>query len=100
MERLSQLLAIEKDSGSIFLTQKPVPQHVSDDESDSVKERQLVIRATNGTDVKIATRVNADELAPFFERYGEVCRAGMQGLKKRDRKKKDKKRTRAVKPQI
>ena len=31
--------------------------------------------------------MEADQLEAFFVRYAEVCKAGMQGLKKRDRSK-------------
>jgi signal recognition particle subunit SRP14 len=46
--------------------------------------------------VKIATVVEPGDLDGFFVRYAEVCRAGMDALKKRDRskgkkRKKDKK---------
>ena len=62
----------------------------------------LLVRATNGKSkddkkdkVKISTIVQADELESFFVKYAEVCKAGMSGLKKRDRsgrKAKEKKR--------
>lgn len=52
----------------------------------------VLIRATNGKSkegkkdkVKISTVVPADELEGFFVRYAEVWKAGMGGLKKRDR---------------
>lgn len=52
----------------------------------------VLIRATNGKSkehradkIKLFTIVEADKLEGFFVRYGEVCKAGMQGLKKRDR---------------
>jgi len=54
----------------------------------------LIIRATNGKSkdkrankVKISTLVQPDALDVFFARYAEVCKAGMSGLKKRDRSK-------------
>ena len=31
--------------------------------------------------------MNQDQVPKFFARYGEVCKNGMSGLKKRDRKK-------------
>ncbi|KAI9845400.1 MAG: hypothetical protein M1837_004878 [Sclerophora amabilis] len=34
---------------------------------------------------KISTIVMPDDLEPFFTRYAEVCKVGMQALKKRDR---------------
>ncbi|PWY90938.1 hypothetical protein BO70DRAFT_425864 [Aspergillus heteromorphus CBS 117.55] len=37
--------------------------------------------------VKLSTVVSPDELEAFYLRYAEVCKAGMTGLKKRDRKK-------------
>ena len=67
----------------------------------------ILIRASNnksdkrpGTDrenidkIKISTVVQPDDLDAFFVRYAEACRAGMSGLKKRDKKKgkKDKKK--------
>lgn len=52
----------------------------------------VLIRATNGSSkehradkIKLSTVVEADKLETFFVRYAEVCKAGMQGLKKRDR---------------
>ncbi len=52
----------------------------------------MLIRATNGKwkdekkdKIKISTVVQADELEVFFVKYAEVWKAGMTGLKKRDR---------------
>ena len=51
----------------------------------------MLIRATNGKSkenkdkIKISTIVQADELEGFFVKYAEVWKAGMSGLKKRDR---------------
>jgi len=51
-----------------------------------------LLRATDGKSkekrkerVKLSTIVQADELEGFFVRYADVCKAGMGGLKKRDR---------------
>ena len=50
------------------------------------------MRATNGKSkdkikdkIKLSTVVQADELEAFFVKYAEVWKAGMSGLKKRDR---------------
>ena len=64
----------------------------------------IIVRATDGKSqskdrvknknkVKLSTIVQPDDLESFFTRYAEVCKAGMQSLKKRDRskRKKDKK---------
>lgn len=52
----------------------------------------VLIRATDGKSrekrkqrVKLSTVVQADELEGFFTRYADVWKAGMGGLKKRDR---------------
>ncbi|KAK0714320.1 signal recognition particle, SRP14 subunit [Apiosordaria backusii] len=56
----------------------------------------ILIRATNaksqegrkeGKKVKLSTVVQPDELDAFYLRYAEVCKAGMSGLKPRDRTK-------------
>lgn len=55
----------------------------------------IIIRASNGKSkrapekkVKISTIVKPDDLDGFYERYAEICKAGMTALKPRDRKKK------------
>lgn len=95
-EFLTGLAALlQRQSGSIYLTQKKLdPQHASPSLVDTVESTllgdnrdELLFRATNGKDTKISTRVKQDSLAPFLDKYGEVCRSGMgAGLKKRDRK--------------
>ena len=40
--------------------------------------------------MKLSTIVQPDDLETFFTRYAEVCKAGMQSLKKRDRSKRKK----------
>lgn len=51
-------------------------------------------RVKNKNHVKFSTVVQPDELESFFTRYADVCKAGFQSLKKRDRRnrKKDKKK--------
>jgi signal recognition particle subunit SRP14 len=58
------------------------------------KPLPILIRATNGKSkekrkekLKLSTVVEADSLPVFFERYAEVCKAGMTTLKPRDRSK-------------
>ncbi|PYI19862.1 signal recognition particle, SRP9/SRP14 subunit [Aspergillus japonicus CBS 114.51] len=95
----------QKARGSVYLTQKPWIN------ADSPEQQQpsILIRATDGntsapnpkkakTDkktaaaaakkVKLSTVVSPEELEAFYVRYAEVCKAGMTGLKKRDRSKK------------
>lgn len=40
--------------------------------------------------VKISTVVAPEELEAFYTRYAEICKAGMSGLKKKQRKKRTK----------
>ena len=40
--------------------------------------------------MKLSTVVKPDELEGFYARYADVCKAGMQALKKRDRSKRKK----------
>ncbi|KAL2000859.1 hypothetical protein VTN02DRAFT_2547 [Thermoascus thermophilus] len=42
---------------------------------------------TDTPKVKLSTIVAPEDLEAFYARYAEVCKAGMSGLKKRDRKK-------------
>ncbi|KAK5733036.1 hypothetical protein LTR17_010043 [Elasticomyces elasticus] len=48
-------------------------------------------RTKNADKVKLSTVVQPEEIEAFFARYAEVCKAGMQSLKKRDRSKRKKK---------
>ncbi len=55
----------------------------------------VIVRATNGKSgvkikdkIKLSTIVQPDDVEAFYTRYAEVCKAGMSGLKKKDRKKK------------
>ena len=62
----------------------------------------LIVRATDGKTtnkdmktknkdkVKLSTIVKPDDVEAFFTRYAEVCKQGMQSLKKRDRSKRKK----------
>ncbi|KEF52564.1 uncharacterized protein A1O9_11407 [Exophiala aquamarina CBS 119918] len=83
-------------------------------EIDAAIDGQILIRATNGLSkehrgrvsksslkskaaqggnskgrpkVKLATTVNVADLDAFYARYAEVCKKGMEGLRKRDKKK-------------
>jgi len=66
------------------------------------------MRATNGKSkekkqekIKLSTVVQPDALEAFYTRYADVCKSGMQGLRKRDRsgRKKSKAKKRKVGPQ-
>ncbi|PVH96394.1 signal recognition particle, SRP9/SRP14 subunit [Periconia macrospinosa] len=111
-----------KGHGTVFLTQKrltfdtdfspPPAAKIADDplwDTHPQNPLPVVIRASNnksssrpGTDrediakTKLSTVVQPDQLDSFYGRYADVCKAGMSGLKKRDKKKgkKDKKKKR------
>ncbi|KAL4906655.1 hypothetical protein BDW74DRAFT_136277 [Aspergillus multicolor] len=97
----------QKTRGSVYLTQTPLLNSQSTDTADKQAQPSILIRATDGntnapnpkthseikdkkakkeTKVKISTVVQPDELEAFYAKYAEVCKAGMTGLKKRDRK--------------
>ncbi|CAK4003685.1 hypothetical protein AC578_6665 [Lecanosticta acicola] len=105
----------EKGHGSVYLTQKrltfdtsasspPSAKKVADDplwDTHPLNPLPLIVRATDGKSqskdrkrnkdkVKLSTVVQPDDLDLFFARYAEVCKAGMQSLKKRDRSKRKK----------
>jgi signal recognition particle subunit SRP14 len=81
----------------VYLTQKPLSSE------DSVQSTsQILVRATNGLSkehrvakpkdnvrpkVKLATIVDVAEADDFYAKYAEVCKKGMEGLRKRDKKK-------------
>ncbi|ETN41524.1 uncharacterized protein HMPREF1541_03460 [Cyphellophora europaea CBS 101466] len=120
LSRLADLFASTHTAnhGSVFLTQKPYNPNsfTSDADADTTSDeteqppssQQILVRATNGLSskprhgvkkspaktkpkVKISTVVDAGEVEGFFARYADVCKGGMQGLRKRDRKKGKKK---------
>ena len=58
------------------------------------KPLPIIIRASNSKSkekrdkkIKLSTIVEVDALEGFYAKYAEVCKAGMSGLKKRDRSK-------------
>lgn len=96
----------KEDHGSIFLTQKRLtygepPETFPEPTEEApfpdlkpTKPLSILIRATDGKRTKqnrrkttISTIVTPDAIEGFFVRYGEVCKLGMSGLKKRDKKK-------------
>ncbi|OJJ03511.1 hypothetical protein ASPVEDRAFT_151996 [Aspergillus versicolor CBS 583.65] len=93
----------QKTKGSVYLTQKPLLNSSSSD-TDKLNQPSILIRASDGntnsknpkthpevkdkkkSKSKLSTVVQQSELETFYARYAEVCKAGMTGLKKRDRK--------------
>ncbi len=87
------------DNDTVVFEQSPETAHTpapTDLFSDQrpPKPLPIVVRATNGKSkdkrkerVKLSTVVEADALETFFQRYAEICKGAMVGLKKRDRSK-------------
>jgi signal recognition particle subunit SRP14 len=57
----------------------------------------IIVRATNGkgkeklpNKLKLSTVVHPDAIDGFYVRYADICKGGMQALKKRDRSKRKK----------
>ncbi|KAF2766533.1 signal recognition particle, SRP9/SRP14 subunit [Teratosphaeria nubilosa] len=104
----------QKGHGAVYLTQKrltfdtsassPSPTKVQDDplwDLHPPNPLPIIVRATDGKSqlkdrqknkekVKLSTIVQPDDIESFYTRYAEVCKAGMQSLKKRDRSKRKK----------
>lgn len=109
----------QKSRGSVYLTQKPLLHNITTTTEASAStstQPSILIRATDGntnapnpkadkvqkkkssaTKVKLSTVVAPEELEAFYTRYAEVCKAGMTGLKKRDRKQRKAKKGAAAK---
>ncbi|KAI1646206.1 signal recognition particle, SRP9/SRP14 subunit [Daldinia loculata] len=106
-----------KDHGSIVLVQKRLTheQPALEPTSETIlpdlhppQPMPVLIRATNAKGkkrredkIKLSTVVEPDALPTFFDRYAEICKAGMATLKPRDRSKrkgKAKKRKGAAAP--
>ncbi|KAJ5248118.1 hypothetical protein N7489_002556 [Penicillium chrysogenum] len=90
----------QQHQGSVYLTQKPLIDVPGATTTNS--QPSILIRATDGNTntpnlkkegkdkksqkLKLSTIVKPDEIEAFYVRYAEVCKAGMTGLKKRDRR--------------
>ncbi|OQU95019.1 hypothetical protein CLAIMM_01288 [Cladophialophora immunda] len=107
LSRLSTLLSSTHAAthGSVYLTQKPL-KSTDESTSSSPSSPQVLIRASNGLSkphrlaakkskasdatkekVRFATVVETSELEAFYTKYAETCKKGMEGLRKRDKKK-------------
>lgn len=59
------------------------------------KEDAKVSKSKKVTKSKLSTVVSPADLEAFFVRYADICKAGMVGLKKRDRSAKKKGKAKA-----
>jgi signal recognition particle subunit SRP14 len=114
--QLTSLLKTQHTSkhGSIYLTQKRLTYDFSTPSNSAKKVPDdplwdlnppeplpILVRATNGKSkkhrkagekTKLSTIVQPDDIDGFFLRYADVCKKGMESMKKRDRSKKKKKK--------
>ena len=66
---------------------KPLPIIVRATDGETTKKD---MKTKNKDKIKISTIVQPNDVEAFFARYADVCKAGMQSLKKRDRSKRKK----------
>jgi signal recognition particle subunit SRP14 len=66
---------------------EPLPILVRATDGKSTKDDR---KTKNPNKVKLSTIVQPADIEGFFAKYAEVCKAGMQSLKKRDRSKRKK----------
>ncbi|EPS26781.1 hypothetical protein PDE_01720 [Penicillium oxalicum 114-2] len=94
----------QRSRGSVFLSQKPLVDGVSNsppsiliratdgntsapNPKSTGKESSIAKKPSSTNKVKFSTVVKPEDLEAFYTRYADVCKAGMTGLKKRDRSK-------------
>ncbi|KAF3390202.1 Signal recognition particle subunit srp14 [Penicillium rolfsii] len=94
----------QKARGSVFLSQKPLIDGVSNtppsiliratdgntnapNPKSQSKDGKITKKASSKDKIKFSTVVKVDDLEAFYTRYADICKAGMTGLKKRDRSK-------------
>ncbi|VVT56248.1 uncharacterized protein SAPINGB_P004914 [Magnusiomyces paraingens] len=100
LEKLAKTLKAAETKGSVFLTQKRYSP--KDGVTNEVPDTNaLLFRATDGNSdkkkkVKFSTVVKAEDLEAFWVKYTEVIKAGMVGLRKKDKKKKAKSKAKAA----
>jgi signal recognition particle subunit SRP14 len=106
----------QKSHGSVYLTQKTLPSsNNSASDTSSSSPEKILIRATNGIHnpqnpsstskskiaksltgkdkkIKLSTIVDVGDLEGFYAKYADVCKRGMEGLRKRDKSKGKKKK--------
>jgi len=107
---LSKLLEKSKTKGSVFITMKryiekpkkekkaktgesatPAPKVTKTEVSTENVEPRCLIRCTDGNNAKFSTLVLAKDVVKFQMAYGNILKAQMDSLKRKEKKKKSKK---------
>ncbi|PCH34300.1 signal recognition particle SRP9/SRP14 subunit [Wolfiporia cocos MD-104 SS10] len=90
LQELGKLFESTQKSGSIWLTHKRLTHDGEDAnmsaEDDETKEYPILVRATDGREISISTRVAPGQLEQFHSAYGALLKASMTTLRKRDKK--------------
>ncbi|KAJ8101336.1 signal recognition particle, SRP9/SRP14 subunit [Lipomyces tetrasporus] len=102
--KVGELFTKQQESGTVFLQQKrltefdpvekehnPSPGNFADISAQG-KKYPLLFRASNGASdkskkIKYTTVVESDKLEAFWNKYADVVKGGVAGLKKKDKKK-------------
>ncbi|CAL1694695.1 unnamed protein product [Somion occarium] len=87
-KQLAALFEATKNTGSIWLTHKRLTYDGEDARmaTDDAAEYPCLVRATNGKEIKISTRVEPGGLDQFHSKYGTLLKTSMTSLRKRDKK--------------
>ncbi|EIW87344.1 signal recognition particle SRP9 SRP14 subunit [Coniophora puteana RWD-64-598 SS2] len=96
LERLKELFDATKERGAVWLTHKRL-NHDGEDAivNDEDSERLLILRVTDGKKTKFSTKIHPDHLTVFHAAYGNILKASMTTLRKRD-KKREKQRAESI----
>ena len=85
---LNRLYDTNRDTGSVFITMKRTNEKSRKGKDKNQGEYKCLVRATDGRHKKISTIVPLKDLEKFKDSFGTILKAKMDGLKKRERKRK------------
>jgi signal recognition particle subunit SRP14 len=92
LKNLTALFESTKDHGSVWLTHKRLTHDGEDaamghdDGTSNTREYPCLVRVTDGGSSRFSTRVESGELLKFHAHYGNLLKASMTTLRKRDKK--------------
>ncbi|KDQ62910.1 hypothetical protein JAAARDRAFT_119102 [Jaapia argillacea MUCL 33604] len=92
LKQLGSLFETTREHGSIWLTHKRFRYDGDDaamasaEDGEDTREYPCLIRATNGKEINLSTRVEPGHLDAFHTTYGTLLKSSMTTLRKRDKK--------------
>jgi len=92
LKNLTALFELTKEHGSIWLTHKRLIRDGEDaamkheEGTSDTREYPCLVRVTDGKSTRFSTRVEPGELLKFQAHYGNLLKASMTTLRKRDKK--------------